>query len=58
MEVEIEFIKSAQENAKSYFEKSKKFKTKYEGALKSINTLKTKLKSVEDEKEQRKKLMQ
>lgn len=49
MEVEIEFTKTAQDNAKSYFEKSKKAKAKAEGALKATEELKNKLKGIEKE---------
>lgn len=50
MEIEIEFTKTAQDNAKSYFEKSKKEKLKADGALKAVEELKNKLKNIEKEK--------
>ncbi len=54
MEVVVDFKKSAQENAKTYFEMSKKARSKSEGASKSINELKDKLKKVESQKEESK----
>ncbi len=56
MDIEIEFTNSAQENAKSYFESSKKAKLKAEGAANAVNELKKRLKHVENEKEPSKKI--
>ncbi|MGC8479799.1 MAG: NFACT RNA binding domain-containing protein [Candidatus Micrarchaeia archaeon] len=56
MEVEIEFTKNAQDNAKSYFEMSKKAKAKAEGAAKSILELNKKLENVQNQKEEHKKI--
>ncbi|MEM0201157.1 MAG: NFACT RNA binding domain-containing protein [Candidatus Micrarchaeaceae archaeon] len=54
MEIVIDFKKSAQENAKTYFEMSKKSKLKSEGAVKSVEDLKEKLKNLENQKEKSK----
>ncbi|MGC8571789.1 MAG: NFACT RNA binding domain-containing protein [Candidatus Micrarchaeia archaeon] len=47
MEVEINFNKSAQENANEYYNKSKKMFTKIEGAKKAIKELKDQLDKLE-----------
>ena len=44
MEIEIDFTKSAQENANDYYKKSKKLALKKEGAEKAIKDLEKKLK--------------
>lgn len=54
LEIIVDFKKSAQDNAKTYFEMSKKSKLKSEGASKSINELMEKLKNVENQKEESK----
>ncbi len=52
MEVVVDFNKTAQENAKTYFEMSKKSRLKSDGAGKSVDELKDKLKNVENQKEE------
>ena len=54
MDVTIEFTKSAQENAQSYFERSKKAKAKAQGARKSAEDLRSKLEKVEAQSQERK----
>ncbi|MCL5008478.1 MAG: NFACT RNA binding domain-containing protein [Candidatus Marsarchaeota archaeon] len=56
MDVVIDFTKSAQENAQSYFEKSKKAKAKAEGARLSAEELKAKFAKVEEQQEKQKKM--
>jgi predicted ribosome quality control (RQC) complex YloA/Tae2 family protein len=56
MDVVIDFTKSAQENAESYFERSKKAKLKAEGALKSVEELRKKLHATEKQEEERKEI--
>lgn len=54
MDTSIEFIKSAQDNAQAYFEKSKRAKLKARGAGKSIEELRLKLSKVEAQKQEQK----
>ncbi len=54
MDIAIDFTISAQENAQSYFERSKKAKAKSEGARRSIVDLKAKLSKAESQKQQQK----
>lgn len=56
MEIEIDLAKSSQENAVEYFNRSKKEKRKAEGAKKSIEDLKGRLKELEKHKETAKKI--
>lgn len=53
-EFELDFTKSAQENASRYFEESKQAKKKKEGALEAIKELEAKLKKKEEEKVEKK----
>jgi predicted ribosome quality control (RQC) complex YloA/Tae2 family protein len=43
MEIEIDFTKSAQDNANDYFKRSKKLLLKKEGAQKAVKELEEKL---------------
>ena len=56
MEIEVDFTKSAQMNAKDYFGESKKAKWKMEGAKRSITDLQKKLKEAEALEEKRKEM--
>ncbi len=47
MDIEIDFTKTAQDNADSYYKKSKKLLTKKEGAEKAVKELKTRLAKAE-----------
>ena len=48
MEIEIDFTKSAQQNAEDYFEKSKKSKRKASGAEKAVSDLQAALEKVQE----------
>lgn len=50
MEIEIDFTKSAQENANDYYKKSKKLALKREGAEKAVKELEQKLEKIRKEK--------
>ena len=54
MDVVIDFTRSAQENAQSYFEKSKKGSSKSSGAQKAVEDLRDKLSKAEAQKAQQK----
>jgi hypothetical protein len=56
MEAELDYTKSAQDNANSYFEESKDAKRKIEGAEQAIKKLELKVKQLEKEKEVSKEL--
>ncbi len=56
MDVVIDFTKSAQDNAQSYFEKSKKAKSKAIGAHSSVEELRSKLLKVERQQQKQKKM--
>ncbi|EET90378.1 MAG: NFACT RNA binding domain-containing protein [Candidatus Micrarchaeales archaeon] len=49
MEVSIDFTKSAQENANSYYQNAKKYHKKSEGAAKAMTQMEEKLNSIESE---------
>lgn len=49
MEIEIDFTKSAQENANDYYKKSKKLLQRKEGAQKAVKDLEKKLKRIKSE---------
>ena len=50
MEIEVDFNKTAQENADAYYKKSKKMLLKIEGAKKAIKELERQLNAVESDK--------
>lgn len=59
MEIEIDYTKSAQDNANDYYSRAKKLQTKKEGAKKAVEELRKRLEkareeSEEEEKEERK----
>lgn len=56
MEAELDYTKSAQQNAESYFEKSKEAKKKLEGAEQAIKRLEQRIGELEKEKVKRKEI--
>jgi hypothetical protein len=57
MDADLDYTKSAQENANAYFEKSKEAKRKMEGASQAIKRLEKKVESLEGERVVTKELM-